>query len=107
AVACNSPACTLDFRQVIQSAKDKVFPAVIFIKCLKETHESGQQTTIPIEGSGVIISATGEALSNWHVIDKAAEIRCLLADGRWCEANVVGTDKDTDLALIQLKLPAG
>lgn len=96
-----------DFRQVVQSAKDKVFPAVVYIKVLRETHESGRKSTQEVSGSGVIISPKGEVLTNWHVVDKAVEVRCLLFDGRAANAKVVGSDKDTDLALIQLDMPAG
>jgi len=95
-----------DFRQVIRAAKDKVFPAVVYIKVVQETHESGKKTSQEIAGSGVIISPKGEVLTNWHVVDKAVEVRCLLYDGRATDAKVVGSDKDTDLALIQLDLAA-
>ena len=95
----------LDFREVVKQAKDKVFPAVVFIKCLRESHESGKKNTEEVAGSGVIISPTGELLTNWHVVDKAVEIRCLLFDGRAMDGRLVGSDKDTDLALIQLQLP--
>jgi serine protease Do len=95
----------LDFRQVIKGAKDKVFPAVVYIKCLQKSRESGREISQEVSGSGVIISAKGEVATNWHVIDKAVEVRCLLYDGRAFNAKVVGSDKDTDLALLQLKLP--
>ncbi len=97
----------LDFRQVIKNAKDKVFPAVVYIQCLQESNESGRKISQEISGSGVIISAKGEVLTNWHVIDKAVEVRCLLYDGRAMDAKIVGSDKDTDLALLQLAVPAG
>lgn len=97
----------LDFRKVVSEAKAKVFPAVIFIKCIRESHESGKKISQAVAGSGVIISATGEALTNWHVVDKAVEVRCLLYDGRAMDAKVLGSDKDTDLALILLNVPAG
>jgi len=96
----------LDFREVVRKAKDKVFPAVVFIKCLKESHETGKKITQEVAGSGVIVTPEGRALTNWHVVDKAVEIRCLLSDGRAMNAKVIGTDKDTDLALLQLELPA-
>ena len=96
----------LDFRGVIRSAKDKVFPAVVYIKVLQETHESGQRVSQEVSGSGVIITPEGEVLTNWHVVDKALEVRCLLTDGRAMPAEVVGADKDTDLALVRLKAPA-
>jgi len=60
-----------------------------------------------VAGSGVIISKGGEVLTNWHVVDKAIEVRCLLSDGRPLDAKVLGTDKDTDLALLQLEKPSG
>ncbi len=94
-----------DFRQIVQRAKDRVFPAVVYIKCLRESYESGRRITEEVAGSGVIITAAGEVLTNWHVVDRAVEVRCLLLDGRALTARVVGTDKDTDLALLQLNLP--
>jgi serine protease Do len=102
-----SSLARLDFRKVISDAKDKVFPAVVYIKVLQETHESGRKISQEVSGSGVIISETGEVLTNWHVVDKAVDVRCLLLDGRGLDAKVVGSDKDVDLALLQLQLPAG
>ena len=96
----------VDFRAIVKRATDRVFPAVVFIRVLQETHESGKKMTQEISGSGVIISPTGEVLTNWHVIDKAVRVRCLLSDGRAVTARVIGSDKDTDLAMIQLELAA-
>jgi len=93
------------FREVVKHATDKVFPAVVFIKCLQESHESGRRISQEVSGSGAIISAEGEVLTNWHVVDKAVEVRCLLFDGRAIHAEVVGKDKDTDLALLRLETP--
>ncbi|NLW87849.1 MAG: PDZ domain-containing protein [Planctomycetes bacterium] len=95
----------MDFRDVVQDAKDKVFPSVVFINCLRETLSSGRKVTGKVSGSGVLISPDGELLTNWHVVDKAVEVRCLLSDGRGLNARIIGTDKDTDLALLKLELP--
>lgn len=95
---------TADFRDVVQMANGKVFPAVVYIRCLSESMESGKKITREVSGSGVVISPDGEVLTNWHVVDKAVEIRCLLLDGLAFDAEIVGKDKDTDLALLQLKL---
>jgi len=57
-------------------------------------------------GSGVIISGQGYVLTNNHVIDGADEIRVLLSDGRSSRATVVGTDVDTDLAVLHVDIDA-
>lgn len=56
-------------------------------------------------GSGVIIEKDGYIITNNHVIDGADEIIAVLHDGRSAAAEVVGTDGDTDLAILQIKLP--
>jgi len=59
-------------------------------------------------GSGVIVSPDGYILTNYHVVESADEIEVGLADGRKAAAVVVGTDPETDLAVIRIderKLP--
>ncbi len=94
-----------DFQSAIKCAKEKVFPALVFIITLREEFREGKKVTLESAGSGVIISPDGEALTNWHVVNKATEIRCLLFDGTNYDAELMGDDKDSDLALLKLKLP--
>ena len=54
-------------------------------------------------GSGVIVSPEGYILTNNHVIEAADEIDVVLADGRKARATVVGTDPETDLAVIRIE----
>ena len=56
-------------------------------------------------GSGVIVSTTGYIITNNHVVNSADEIDVVLSDGRKAIAKVVGTDPETDLALIKIDLP--
>ena len=53
-------------------------------------------------GSGVIISAEGQILTNHHVVERADEVIVTLTDGREYEAHVVGRDPKTDLAVLQV-----
>ncbi len=55
-------------------------------------------------GSGVIVSAEGYLITNHHVVDGADEIEVLLADGRQAQAKLVGTDPETDVALLKISL---
>ncbi len=65
-------------------------------------------------GSGVVVSASGFILTNFHVIEAADQIEVALPDGRSLKARVVGSDPESDLAVLQvqpgrnqdLKLPA-
>jgi serine peptidase DegS len=56
-------------------------------------------------GSGVVIDGRGYVVTNWHVISDADEIRVQLADGRVATPQLVGTDPETELALLQIGLP--
>ena len=55
-------------------------------------------------GSGVIIGPEGYILTNHHVIEAADEIELALADGRKAPAKIVGTDPETDLAVLKVNL---
>lgn len=55
-------------------------------------------------GSGVIVSDDGYILTNNHVVEGATGIEVALRDGRSAEANLVGTDPETDVAILKIQL---
>ena len=55
-------------------------------------------------GSGVIVSASGYILTNNHVVEGADEIEVVLNDSRSARAKVIGTDPETDLAILKIEL---
>jgi serine protease Do len=100
----NQPRSTAgDFRRIIEAAKARVYPALIFVKPIREEFSGGEQRRQEVFGSGVIISPDGLAVTNHHVIDQAVEIQVVLSDKRQLPAEIVGKDAETDLALLRLK----
>jgi S1-C subfamily serine protease len=83
------------YSQAVIRAVDAVGPAVASI-------EAGQA-----RGSGFIFTPDGLLLTNSHVIARAKPIAVSLADGRSFEADVIGDDPETDLAVLRLGVPAG
>jgi serine protease DegQ len=66
----------------------------------------GDQGAVPRAGlgSGVIISPDGYILTNNHVVEGADEIEVVLNDSRRARGKVIGTDPDTDLAILKISL---
>ena len=79
---------------------DPVF-SQLFGDQLKQHQRSHNETNL---GSGVIIGSDGFILTNQHVIDGADEILISLEDGRGSEAMLIGEDKDTDIAILQIPI---
>lgn len=60
-------------------------------------------------GSGVIVSPDGLILTTFHVVAEASDIQVALSDGRVTQARIIGSDRDTDLAVLKIEgsqLPA-
>jgi len=98
------PDRQIDFQRIIATAKRKVYPALVFVKPIRETFYSGERRRAEVLGSGVIISTDGYVVSNYHVCEKAIEVNCVLGDREQVAATVLGLDPETDLALLKLRL---
>ena len=77
----------------------KVLPSVVQVNVT-----SGNSRGI---GSGVIISSDGKIITNNHVVSGADSVTVTLSDGRTVDAEVLGTDANSDLAVIQAKNVSG
>lgn len=98
------PPTASDFRTAIERAKDELYPKLVYIRVILEEYREGSRTRHEASGSGVIVSSDGYVATNAHVVENALTVRCLLNDGRQRDAEVVGRDRTTDLALLRLRL---
>ncbi|MFD9334079.1 S1C family serine protease [Streptomyces sp. NPDC060028] len=83
----------------VSGVAENVSPSVVRI----DTRTGSGQGT----GSGIVVTADGEIVTNNHVIDGASEIQVTMSDGKKYAAKVVGTDPDKDLALVKLQGASG
>ncbi len=102
----------------LSGAARKASPAVVSINTSKAARKSrsndpwfefffGDQANNQAQvglGSGVIVSPDGFILTNNHVVEGADEIEVTLTDSRHAKAKVIGTDPDTDLAILKIDL---
>ena len=98
--------------QKIRAPRHPLIDDPVFRHFFGDVPETQGQTKSGL-GSGVIVSASGYILTNFHVVDGADQIEVALQDGRNLNARLVGGDPESDLAVLQiepgkaeLKLPA-
>ncbi|MDR2625951.1 MAG: Do family serine endopeptidase [Zoogloeaceae bacterium] len=94
--------------QQVRAQRHPLMDDPVFRRFFGEDFESAPRPASGL-GSGVIVSPDGYILTNFHVIDAADQIEVALADGRKLKAKVVGSDPESDLAVIRVEaddLPA-
>jgi serine protease Do len=119
----DAPALNLDDIKILEATDaaftrlvQAVMPSVVSITSSREVYQplpltiedllrgqqrlqSGKSTSL---GSGVIVSKEGHILTNHHVIANMTEIRVLLTDGRNVAAKLIGSDPNTDIAVLRI-----
>ncbi len=97
---------------IVADVAEKVTPAVVNITTRRDRRNPMARRfreffrRLPPEmgaGSGVVISANGDIVTNNHVVEGADEIRVAFADNREYRAKLVGADKSSDLAFLKIE----
>ncbi len=100
-----SSVVTIYTTKTVREKSNPLLDDPIFSRFFGDQLQRRQRSRSEISlGSGVIIGTEGYILTNQHVIDGADEILIALADGRGSAAVLIGEDKDTDLAVLQVRL---
>lgn len=116
--------------QVVVGIYDRLLPSVVEIRATTEVRQSESSPRLPdlpdlpfdglpdipdgpdglfqrSGGSGFVWDDQGRIVTNHHVVDGADRITVIFADGTELKAEVLGSDPDSDLAVLQVKIPEG
>ncbi|MCJ7666217.1 MAG: trypsin-like peptidase domain-containing protein [Actinobacteria bacterium] len=99
-----SPDILSEFNKAISTVAEKIRPSVvnIIVKVIQQDIFGNEQQGEGV-GSGIIFSSDGYILTNNHVAGSAKELTVTLYDGREFQARLIGSDSNTDIAVIKIE----
>lgn len=97
-----APAVAEPLQTAIDEAVARVKPALVRVHVVSTYYNGGRELKYQSSGSGAIISPEGHVITNHHVAGHATRIVCTMSDRSEVEAELVGTDPLSDIAVIKL-----
>src|SRR6266581_2554876 len=90
------------YSAAVVAASERVGPAVVHVEVAQAVRSNGGEGQRRGSGSGFAFTPDGFILTNSHVVHGARTIHVSFADGASCDADLVGDDPDTDVAVIRI-----
>lgn len=90
------------FENALINVVEKSMPAIVSISTRKTQIKDGKPITRPSGASGFLFREDGYILTNEHVVEDANNIKVRLHDGTSYDAKIIGSDKNTDVAVIKI-----
>lgn len=105
--AMGQPEVPASLRDDVERAVGLVKPALVRIRVVDTFYREGREMKSEASGSGVVITPEGHVVTNHHVAGHAKQLKCTFSDKSEYNAELVGSDPLTDIAVIKIQAPAG
>jgi serine protease Do len=92
-----------EVKKAVKNAIARIKPALVRMQVVAVDYYNGREVKRETVGSGVIITGEGNVITNHHVAGNAKQISCTLSNKEKIEADLVGTDPLTDIAVVKLR----
>ena len=92
-------------QSAIEAAVNRIKPSLVRIHVVEAYYGEGREMKYEASGSGAVISAEGHVITNHHVAGHAKRLKCVFSDKSEFDAELVGTDPLTDIAVIKITPP--